>query len=260
MPQTSLGFALQSLPLPESRAASSAADASLRVRTRTCPGAVPHARREGFRCALDPEPRRGHEAHDRDHRDGTQLPASPRPPNLTRVAPRSGSTTAHVTGLADHTAGSPASKLCSLRESVRAAARSTCRSLRPDPLPERRADALLRLSPSGAFSTVPRVRSIAREPGEPDSPGRPRPAPVVERGASILRPRPSESDGCARLAGRSTPTADVAHVRAPSRRRPCLSCPLSTRAATNRGATTRGLQRSEGYGGGSISWETNQLL
>jgi len=156
---------------------------------------------------------------------GRSFPPSPRPPNLTRVAPRSDSTAAHVTGLADHTAGSPASKLCSLRESVRAAARSTCRSLRPDPLPERRADALLGLSPSGAFSTVPRVRSIAREPGEPDSPGRPRPAPVVERGASILRPRPSESDGCARLAGRSTPTADVAHVRAPSRRRPCLSCP-----------------------------------
>lgn len=99
----------------------------------------------------------------------------------------------------------------------------------------------------------PRVRSIARMPGEPDTPGRPRPAPVVERSASILRPRPSGPDGCARLAGRSTPTADVAHVRAPSRRRPCLSCPYTAwlrRIAAARGA---GLQRSEGYGGGSVS-------
>jgi hypothetical protein len=88
----------------------------------------------------------------------------------------------------------------------------------------------------------PRVRSIAREPGEPDFPGRPRPAPVVERGASILRPRPSGPDGCARLAGRSTPPADVAHVRAPSRRRPCLSCPCLRRPRRIAAAAARGFR------------------
>jgi len=134
-------------------------------------------------------------------------------------------------------------------------ARTSCRDLRPDP-PERSPGrcspgiyALLELSPPH-----PRVRSIAKKAGEPDFPGRPRLAPEAERGASILRPRPSESDGCARVAARSAPTADVAHVRAPSRRRPCLSCPCRRVAATDRDRRDAGLQRSEGYGGGSISW------
>jgi len=84
---------------------------------------------------------------------GRSFPLHRRPPDFTRVAPRAEPTAAHVTGLADHTAGPPASKPCSLRESVRAAARLPCRSLRPDPSDERRADALLGFSPSGAFST-----------------------------------------------------------------------------------------------------------
>jgi hypothetical protein len=122
VPLTSLGFALQSFPLPESRTASSAAVASLRVRPRTCRGAETHARREAFRCALDQEPRRGHEAHDRDRLEGTHLPALTETAGPSRELPRTPHpSAAHVTGLADHTAGSPASKLCSLRESVHAA-------------------------------------------------------------------------------------------------------------------------------------------
>lgn len=136
MPQTSLGFALQSLPLPESRTASSAARASLRVRPRSCPGAAPHARREAFRCALVLEPRRGHEAHDRDRQNGTQLPA------LTEAAEHDASCPAP--GLDDRTRhrtrrphGRTARFEALLPPRVRSrGARSSCRSLRPDP-PER---------------------------------------------------------------------------------------------------------------------------
>jgi hypothetical protein len=148
-----------------------AAVASLRVRARPCRGAVARARREGFRCALDPEPRRGHEAHDRDRRDGDAASRPRRrPSNTTRVAPRQDSTAAHVTGLADHTAGSPASKPCSLRESVLAATRPSRRSLRPVTADGRRAVALLGLRPSGAFSTTssgPVDREAARRTGLP---------------------------------------------------------------------------------------------
>lgn len=194
-------------------------------------------------CALDQEPRRGHEAHDRDRLEGTHLPALTETAGPSRELPRTPHpSAAHVTGLADHTAGSPASKLCSLRESVHAAFARRAGACAPS-----RRTTPGRCSP-GVYALLepspphPRVRSIARMPGEPDTPGRPRPAPVVERSASILRPRPSGPDGCARLAGRSTPTADVAHIRAPSRRRPCLSCPCHRGAATDRGGAARGFR------------------
>jgi hypothetical protein len=148
-----------------------AAVASLRVRARPCRGAAARARREGFRCALDPEPRRGHEAHDRDRRDGTQLPALTGDRRTRRELPRATTRRPHTSpGSPTHTAGSPASKPCSLRESVLAATRPPCRSLRPVTSNEHRAVALLGLRPSGAFSTTssgPVDREVARRTGLP---------------------------------------------------------------------------------------------
>lgn len=120
-------------------------------------------------------------------------------------------------------------------------ARTSCRDLRPDP-PERTPGrcspgiyALLELSPPH-----PRVRSIAKKPGEPDYPGRPRLAPEAERGASILRPRPSESDGCARVAARSTPTADVCARPRPLSAAPLPLLPLSPRGRDGSRSARRG--------------------
>lgn len=184
---------------------------------------------------------------------GRSFPPSPEGRRVfTRVAPRADSTTAHVSGLAGTRPDRP------LRSLAPSGSPFTRCSLAVPGLAPRRdgtsTGPMLSwdLRPSGAFSTAPRVRSIAKQPGEPDSPGRPHLAPEAERGASILRPRPSESDGCVRVAARNAPTADIAHVRAPSRRRPCLSCPCR-REPRRIAMRDAGLQRSEGYGGGSIS-------
>jgi len=70
----------------------------------------------------------------------------------------------------------PASKLCSPRESVHAA---TTRSLElaPELMSAHRADALLGFALLKPSPPRPRVRSTARNPGEPVLPGRPRSAP-----------------------------------------------------------------------------------
>lgn len=183
---------------------------------------------------------------------GRSFPHSPRPPDHRASCPARRTRRSHTSP--DSPTTRPDRPLRSLAPSESPFTRPSPAEpeLAPRPVERRRADALLGFALLEPSPPCPRVRSIARMPGEPDTPGRPRPAPVVERSASILRPRPSGPDGCARLAGRSTPTADVAHVRAPSRRRPCLSCPY---AAGRDGSRRRGagLQRSEGYGGGSIS-------
>jgi hypothetical protein len=140
-----------------------AAVASLRVRARPCRGAAARARREGFRCALDPEPRRGHEAHDRDRRDGTQLPALTGDRRTRRELPRARTRRPHT---------SPDSPTTRPDRPLRSLAPSESPFSRP---PARRAGAC---APSRRTSTGPllswdyallepspprpRVRSIAR--------------------------------------------------------------------------------------------------
>jgi hypothetical protein len=207
MPLTSLGFSLQSLPLSRSRAAFRRPSASLRVRRRPL---VPTRRDRGSRDRFPPcaaaLPRlrfpRG-ALRDATPGAGHDFPAIVEAACPSRESPRTTtSTAARFLRARRLTAASPASTLCSPRESVHAA---TVRKLELAPEPHATTgpllswdSALLELSPPR-----PRVRSTASPPGEPDVPGRPRPLRTAEHGASILRPRPSGSGGRDQMAIRS---------------------------------------------------------
>jgi hypothetical protein len=143
--------------------------------------------------------------------------------------------TAHRPGTTDRNlraspavADPPASKPCSPRESVR---RSTA------PLAEARAP---RLAPRALRPTGP-LLSWVFAPSEPSPPrlgfgrlrvapganrtllGRPRPAPDTERGASILRPRPSGTSG---VAGWPPERSTVGRTRARPRHLSAAPLPL----------------------------------
>jgi len=78
----------------------------------------------------------------------------------------------------------------------------------------------------------PRVRSTATTARRTER-SRKSEAPPRKVGAlaSFLRPRPSRNQRCSRMAVRHASPTDAARVRAPSRRRPFLSCPSPSRAA-----------------------------
>jgi len=179
MPQTSLGFSLQSLPLSRSRAAFRRPSASLRVRLR------PFIRREetesfatAFRRAPPPcrapGPPEGSCETRRRERDATS-PRSLRPPVLRASRPaRRPRRPFGSFGLAG---SRPFRPLRSLAPPESPFTRRSCEN--PDLRPSPRAtvgpllswdSALLELSPPR-----PRVRSTASPPGEPGVPGRPRP-------------------------------------------------------------------------------------
>jgi len=199
MPQTPLGFALQSLPLSRSRAAFRRPRASLRVRPRLRgPARECKVCRDRFPPCADLEPHgrvpKGPTARQQDRerdfpRSFTASLSSARvtprvdldqsleaacPP---RESPRASTSTTDLHTRARRlSAVPPASKLCSPRESVHAVfARSL--ELSPELMGAHRADALLGFALLKPSPPRPRVRSTARNPGEPVLPGRPRSAP-----------------------------------------------------------------------------------
>jgi len=260
-PQTPLGFSLQSLPLPKSRAAFRRPLAPLRFDFQArSPARRVRVLAHGFPRAPAGCPvlfaLAGSE--DATNQPGSRAPPCVRPPVHHPLARMAAATIARSRRARRLVARSPASKLCSPRKSVRArTARHACSSLRPNPA--------LRSAPGPLLSWVcappklspprSRVRSAARHAlrafGSPCVPRKTTPRSGTERGASILRPRPSEPGGRVGMAIPDAPPADAARVRAPSRRRPFLSCPLPcSRGRSCVGAV--GLQRFEGRGSGPI--------
>jgi hypothetical protein len=210
MPQASLGFTLQSFPLPRSRPTSSVGSSSLRVRRR------PFLRREGPSAV-------------RPVSAALRAPASPGAPREEDVpfghesgrvaSPRSSRPSVHPTSCPVKrprrptgdlrarrlTAVSPASKLCSPRESVLA----TDRALPPDSRPKvlsRPTGPVLSwvFAPSEFSPSRPRVRQTATTArhAERSRKSKPRSGQRKLR-ASILRPRPSGTSGGVRVAARS---------------------------------------------------------
>jgi len=150
-----------------------------------------------------------------------------------------------------HTAVSPASKLCSPRESVHATDRALPPSLRPKDRTADRAGALLGFCPFRAFSTTTSGSVDCDDhPGaNPSNRGSPSPAPDDGTVASILRSRPSGTSGGFGWPPSAPPT-NAARVRA--RRRPFLPCPSSV-PGSFRCPGRRGLRRFQGRGSRSIS-------
>jgi hypothetical protein len=233
-PQPSLGFALQSFPLPRSRAASRRPSASLRVRLRPClrredslavrPVSTPRPAVASFAAPRERDTRSRHRAGERG------FPAIVKTACPPRELPR---TTTSTTDTGDlrarrHAAVSPASKPCSPRESVHAIDRASPPSLRPKELTADRAGALLGfLAPPELALPRPRVRSTARSPGGEAWRSRKSRAPIrtSEPRASILRPRPSGTSGGFGWPPYYLHRRTLRASAPPLGRRPCLSCP-----------------------------------
>jgi len=225
MPQTPLGFALQSIPLPESRAAFRRPRASLRVRRaialrREGPGDLrPVSLASPPRAAVsDPlrEPRRQEEGR-------RELPATvmsgrrvllascparrPSTTNRNLRAPPALDRSARFEALLPPGVRSPTD-----RASRRGSRARACAPTRRD----RRAVSLLGFSPFRAFSATT-SGSVDRE-SRPGRTGRSSedhaPLRTAERGASILRPRPSGTSGGTRVAAR-TPHRRTLRASAP---------------------------------------------
>jgi hypothetical protein len=259
MPQTPLGFALQSFPLSESRAAFRRPAASLRVRLSTIdPAREPRRSPTGFTRepassrsrALAGTPPTG------DGRRKLPRPSCQAVPSSVRVAPHADLERPTGTlGHCRHTAAPPASKPCSLREPVLANDRASCRGLRVRACAPSRGDRPGRCSPGllplqsflhhdlgfGRLRAPPGANRTAL--------GRPRPTPVAESGASILRPRPSGTSGGTRVAAR-TPHRRTLRASAPALAGAPASHALRRRRLSVNRAAPVGLQRIEERGGG----------
>jgi hypothetical protein len=225
----------------------------------SCSGSTPARRVRGSRDRFPPRadllpcPRAREGAECATKKSGTRASPAVRSPVHHPVARMAAATTARSRRARRLVARPPASKLCSPRESVRA---RTVRSPELSPLrpPGPRAVALLGLSPSGAFPTTvsgPVDRENEDEQARPHS-RKTTPRSGTERGASILRPRPSESGGRVRSAD---PTRHRRTLRASA---PPLGGAPSSRALVRavrreRRPTPGGLQRFEGRGSGPIS-------
>lgn len=122
---------------------------------------------------------------------------------------------------------SPASKLCSPRESVHATDRALPSSLRPKDRTADRAGALLGFRPFRAFSATTSGSVDCDDPpaAKPRDRGSPSPAPDDGTVASILRSRPSGTSGGFGWPPSAPPT-DAARVRAPLRRAPLPLLPF----------------------------------
>jgi hypothetical protein len=212
MPQNALGiFPSEPSPLGEPSRLP-AARASLRVRTRPL---IRHESPGDLRPVSPARPARAPVAPLRalwEQEKGNA--SSPRPscqiaPSSPRVAPQADLERPTGTfGHSRHTAAPPASKPCSLRESVHANDRASCRGLHARACAPTCGDRPGRCSPG-----IQPLQSLLHHdlgfgrlrisPGANRTTlGRPRPTPVAEHGASILRPRPSGTSGGTRVAAR----------------------------------------------------------
>lgn len=261
MPQTPLGFALQSFPLSESRAAFRRPVASLRVRPRPlirheCPGDLrPVSPASPLRADVAPLRAR--------HRQGTGDASSPRSScqaalSIARVAPHADLERPTGTlGHCRHTAVPPATKPCSLRETVLANDRASCRGLRVRACAPSRGDRPGRCSPgllplqSLLHHDLGFDRLRAPPGANRTALGRPRPTPVAESGASILRPSTSGTSGGTRVAAR-TPHRRTLRASAPAFAGAPASLALDRRRLSVNRAAPAGLQRFEERGGGPI--------
>jgi hypothetical protein len=238
MPQASLGFALQSLPLSESRAAFRRPFAPLRVRDRSQPGAKAPEISDRFRQRTPPQPPRAIPCGSRSDRWWGSS-GSPRPSCQAAVSERAScparpsSTTTGTFGHHRLTADSPATKLCSPRESVHRPTAPLAEARAPELAPPRAATdrvvALLGFRPFRAYSATTSGSELCES--RPGRTGRSSedhaPLRTAESGASILRSRIS---GTSRGAGwpPDAPRRQTLRASAPPYgRRPCLSCPLS---------------------------------
>jgi hypothetical protein len=212
MPQNALGiFPSEPSPLGEPFRLP-AARASLRVRTRPL---IRHESPGDLRPVSPARPARAPVAPLRalwEQEKGNA--SSPRPscqivPSSARVAPPADLERPTGTfGHCRHTAAPPASKPCSLRESVHAADRASCRGLCARACAPTHGDRPGRCSPG-----IQPLQSLLHHdlgfgrlrvsPGANRTTlGRPRPTPVAESGASILRPSTSGTSGGTRVAAR----------------------------------------------------------
>lgn len=269
MPLTPLGFSLQSFPFSESRIASSATRASLRVRTRPL---IRHESPGDLRPVSPARPARAAVAPLRAlWRQEKGDASSPRPscqiaPSNARVAPHAdpGRPTGTF-GHSRHTAAPPASKPCSLRESVHANDRASCRGLRARACAPTHGDRPGRCSPGllPLQSLLHHDLGFGRlrvSPGANRTTlGRPRLTPVAEHGASILRPRPSGTSGGTRVAAR-IPHRRTLRASAPAFAGAPASPALYRRRRSVNRASPVGLQRFGRRGGGSISRDRPALL
>lgn len=261
MPQTPLGFALQSFPLSESRAAFRRPDASLRVRLSTVRPAR-ESRRSPTGFTREPAPSRRRTLAGTpptgDGRRKLPRPSCQAAPSSARVAPHADLERPTGTlGHCRHTAAPPASKPCSLREPVLANDRASCRGLRVRACAPSHGDRPGRCSPGlqplqsflhhdlgfGRLRAPPGANRTAL--------GRPRPTPVAESGASVLRPRPSGTSGGIRVAAR-TPHRRTLRASAPAFAGAPASHALRRRRLSVNRAVPVGLQRFEERGGGPI--------
>jgi hypothetical protein len=188
------------------------ARASLRVRTRPLTGTKAPVISDRFRRRAPPEPPVAPLRAPRRQRQGNA--SSPRPscqiaPSNARVAPHADLERPTGTfGHSRHTAAPPASKPCSLRESVHAADRASCRGLCARACAPTHGDRPGRCSPGirPLQSLLHHDLGFGRLRGTPGANrttlGRPRPTPVAESGASILRPSTSGTSGGTRVAAR----------------------------------------------------------
>jgi len=206
MPQTPLGFPLQSFLLSKSRAASRRPSAPLRVRRRPDlrrgrPGVSRKVSRRAPAPSCEPASPEGRE--DATEGSGPRFPRPLSRLSFMRVAPH-----ADLDGRPDlpgspAPAGSPASKPCSLREYVRAGTEHSF-ELAPDLASEPPGRCSPGVQPLWSLlhhdlgSGRPRGSQASRS--LLDTPGRPRPLRTTKRGASILSPRPSRSGGRVRVA------------------------------------------------------------
>jgi len=178
--------------------------------------------------AAPPNPRKGPETR-RRRRD---LGSSRSLGHLSTTVTRSnlGSRPASF-GLAGSFAGPPASKPCSL-ENPFTGRPCSCPSLRPNahaatgPLLSWDS-APLKSSTTTSGTGRPREHPASRE-ALPDTPGRPRPAPDTEHGASILRPRTLEP-----AVARERPSSCTTVGRC-ARPRPLSAAPLPLSSFTDR--------------------------
>jgi hypothetical protein len=269
MPLASLGFTLQSFPLPRSRAASrrpllpcgfdvdrTSGAKVPRLSDRFPPPSAPLRR---------PEPPVRRTSRIGHGRGSVASPRSSRPPVHPTSCPvkRPRRPTGDLRARR-HTAVSPASKLCSPRESVLATDRALPPDSRPKVLSRPTGPVLSWVSaPSELSPPRPRVRQTATSArhAEHSRKSKPRSGRQSSR-ASILRPRPSGTSGGSWVAAHS-PRRRTLRASAP----PYGGAPSSL--ALHRPAqpwlpVAAGLQRTQGRGSRSISSssrpsETGQL-
>jgi hypothetical protein len=215
MPQTPLGFSLQSLPLSRSRAASRRPSAPLRVRPRPrSSGAKTSGISRPLSSGIRPRCRAPRPPHDLRREEGYGIattgsgpgfPAIVRP-SVLRSCLRRPRRPPETFGLAG---ARPLRPLRSLSPLENPFPRRTARSkgLAPQLTNGHRAVALLGFASLEPSPPRPRVRidreNAPRASGPRAPPEDHAPLRTAERGASILRPRPSGPGGGARMAIRT---------------------------------------------------------